>query len=311
MGIKKELADFAPSKETIITMGVFDGVHIGHRYLIENVKRQAQKNELLSGVITFNCHPQSILHPDRESSWLNDAEEKVKLLQETGIDLVVVISFTPEVAQLSAREFTSLLKKYLKMHSLVVGPDFALGIEREGNINLLRSLGQEMDFSVEAIAPFTIDGEIVSSTLVRQALAQSDMIKVKKLLNRYFYILGKVVTADKRGRTMGFPTANLDIPPRQALPDNGVFATLAYVDGKKFASATNIGIRPTFGSNKKTVETHLLSYQGDLYSKSIKVEFVQKLRDEQNFSSTEELKAQISKDILETEGLLHSVRNDI
>jgi len=301
MEIEQELVNLAPPKETVITIGVFDGVHRGHRYLLENVKRQAQERKLLSGVVTFNRHPQSVLHPDRESFWLIAVEEKVRLLQEAGVDLVVAISFTPEVARLSAREFISLLKKHLRMCSLVVGPGFALGREREGNAELLRSLGQEMGFSVEAISPFTIDGEVISSTLIRQAVAQGDMVRVEKLLGRRFCLVDKVIAADKRGRTLGFPTANLDVSPKQALPDNGVYATIAHVDGQRFTSATNIGIRPTFGHSKKTVETHLLNYEGDLYGKEIKVEFVQKLRDEQSFQSPEELKAQISKDIRETE----------
>mgnify|MGYP001128907838 CR=1 FL=1 len=304
MGIEQELANFAPSKETIITIGVFDGVHLGHRYLLENVKRQAQEKRLLSAVVTFNNHPQSVLRPDGGSPWLDDVEEKVRLLCETDIDLVAVISFTLELAQLRAREFISLLKKHLKMHKLVVGPDFALGRDREGDIDLLRSLGQEMNFDVEAIAPVTIGGEIISSTLIRQALAQGDMTKVEKLMGRHFYLIGKVIAADQRGRALGFPTANLDMPPQQALPDNGVYATIAQVDGRNFASATNIGTRPTFGNNKKTVETHLLNYEGNLYGKRIKVEFIQKLREEQNFASPEELKTQIGKDIRQMEIVL-------
>jgi len=305
MGLEEKLANLAPSKETVITIGVFDGVHMGHRSLLENVKQRAREEDLLSGVITFDPHPQSVLHPSRESPWLNGIEEKVVLLQETGVDLVIVMSFTLEVARLSARDFISLLKKHLKMHSLVLGPDFVLGRAREGDINLLRSLGQEMEFSVEAIAPFTLDGEVISSTLIHQTLAQGDIAKVGKLLGRYFYLTGKVIAADKRGRALGFPTANLDIPPQQALPDNGVYATIAHVAGERFASATNIGTRPTFGySNERTVETYLLNYQSNLYGARIKLEFVQKLRQEQIFASPEELKAQISRDVREIETIL-------
>jgi riboflavin kinase/FMN adenylyltransferase len=161
-----------------------------------------------------------------------------------------------------------------------------------------------MKFSVEVIPPFTINGEVVSSTLIRQALAQGDMRKVERLMGRYFQLPGKVITSDKRGRVLGFPTANLDIKPQQALPGNGIYATITQVDGKQFRSATNVGIRPTFGEGKRMVETHLLNYEGDLYGKEIKVGFVQKLRDEQRFPSAEELKAQMGKDILEVEEIL-------
>jgi riboflavin kinase/FMN adenylyltransferase len=304
MEIEQELANIAPQGETLLTIGVFDGVHAGHRYLLEKLHQRAAEENLLSGVVTFNPHPQSVLHPHSQLPWLSDVEDRIRSLQESGINIVAVLTFTPKVAQLSAREFMLLLKKHLKMRGIMVGPDFALGRGGEGNINLLRALGHEMKFSVEVLPPFTIDGEVVSSTLIRRALAQGDMRKVEKLMGRYFHLRGRVITSDKRGRVLGFPTANLDMNPQQALPDNGIYATIAQVDGKQFPSATNIGIRPTFGEGGKTVETHLLNYAGDLYHKEIMVKFVQKLRDEQRFASPEELKAQIRKDIRETEIIL-------
>jgi riboflavin kinase/FMN adenylyltransferase len=304
MEIEQELASIAPKGETLLTIGVFDGVHAGHRYLLEKLQQQATEKNLLSGVVTFNPHPQSVLHPHNQLFWLSDVEDRVRSLKELGINIVAVLTFTPEVAQLSAKEFISLVKKQLKMRGIMVGPDFTLGRGGEGNINLLRALGHEMKFSVEVIPPFTINGEVVSSTLIRQALVQGDMRKVERLMGRHFYLRGQVTTSDKRGRVLGFPTANLDIKPQQALPDNGIYATITHVDGKRFPSATNIGIRPTFGEGEKTVETHLLNYKGDLYSKEIRVEFVQKLRDEQRFPSPEELKTQIKKDIREAEIVL-------
>jgi len=304
MKIEQELAGITPQGETLLTIGVFDGVHAGHRYLLEKLQQRAAEKNLLSGVVTFNPHPQSVLHPHSQLLWLSNLEDRVRAFQELGVKIVAVLTFTPKVAQLSAQDFMSLLKKHLKMQGIVVGPDFALGRSQEGNINLLRTLGHELNFSVEVIPPFTIDGEVVSSTLIRQALAQGDMRRVERLMGRYFYLRGKVITSDKRGRVLGFPTANLDIKPQQALPGNGIYATITQVNGKRFPSATNIGIRPTFGKGEKTVETHLLNYKGDLYCKAMKVEFVQKLRDEQRFSSSEELKIQIEKDVQEVEAIL-------
>lgn len=304
MEIEQELANITPEGETLLTIGVFDGVHAGHRYLLEKLQKRSAEKNLLSGVVTFNPHPQSVLYPHDQLPWLSDMEDRIRTLRKLGIDVIAALTFTPKVARLSAKEFMSLVKKQLKMQGIMVGPDFALGRGRQGNINLLRSLGREMEFSVEIIPPYTINGEIVSSTLIRQALAQGDMRKVERLMGRYFHLVGKVITSDKRGRVLGFPTANLDIEPQQALPGNGVYATIAQVDGKQFPSATNIGIRPTFGEGRKTVETHLLKYNGDLYGKEIKVEFVQKLRDEQRFPSSEKLKAQIEKDIREAEMIL-------
>jgi riboflavin kinase/FMN adenylyltransferase len=306
MEIERELANITPQRETVLTIGVFDGVHAGHRYLLEKLQQRAAEKDLLSGVVTFNPHPQSVLHPHNQLRWLSNLEDRVQAIQELDIDIVAVLTFTPKLAQLSAKEFMSLVKKHLRMKGIIVGPDFALGRDREGNITLLRDLGREMKFSVEVIPPYTINGEVVSSTLIRQALIQGDMRKVERLMGRYFYLRGKVITSDKRGRVLGFPTANLDIPVTsgQSLPGNGIYATIAQIDGIQFSSATNIGIRPTFGEGEKRVETHLLNYQGDLYGKEIRLEFVQKIRDEQRFPSSEELKVQIEKDIREVEAIL-------
>jgi len=293
-----------PRKETFLTIGVFDGIHVGHRYLLKNLIERAKEENLLSGVVTFNPHPQSVLHPNEQLRWLSNLEDRVRAFQELGINIVAVLTFTPKVAQLRARDFMSLLKKHLKMHGIMVGPDFTLGRGQEGNINMLRTLGHEMKFSVEVVPPFTIDGEIVSSTLIRQALIQGDMRRIEKLMGHYFYLRGKVITSDKRGRALGFPTANLDIEPQQALPGNGIYATITQVNSKRFPSATNVGTRPTFGEGKKMVETHLIQYKGDLYGKEIRVEFVQKVRDEQRFPSAEELKVQMGKDVQEVEAIL-------
>jgi len=308
MEIKQELANIVPRGETVLTIGVFDGVHVGHRYLLERLQQRAAEKNLLSGVVTFDPHPQSVLHPHNQLPWLSDVEDRIRFLQELDINIVAVLTFTPKVAQLSAREFMSLLKKHLKMRGIMVGPDFVLGRGREGNIDLLCALGHEMTFSVEVVPPYTINGEVVSSTLIRQALAQSDMRRVERLMGRYFHLRGKVITSDKRGRVLGFPTANLDIKPQQALPSNGIYATITLVDGKQFPSVTNIGTRPTFGEGEKTVESHLLNYKGDLYGKEIRIEFVKKLRDEQRFASSEALRIQIGKDIREAEIVLAKER---
>ena len=307
MVIEQELANIAPQGETLLTIGVFDGVHAGHRYLLEKLQQRAAEKNLLGGVLTFSPHPQSVLYPHNQLPWLSSLDDRVKTFQELGVKIIAVLTFTPKVAQLDAREFISLVKKHLRMRGIMVGPDFALGRGREGNVDLLRTLGREMEFSVEVIPAYTIHGEVVSSTLIRRVLAQGDMKKVERLMGRYFQLGGKIITSDKRGRVLGFPTANLDIRPKQALPPNGIYATIAQVDGKQFSSATNIGVRPTFGEGAKTVETHLLDYKGDLYGKDMRLEFVQKLRDEQSFPSSEDLKAQIEKDVREVEAILKAV----
>jgi riboflavin kinase/FMN adenylyltransferase len=218
--------------------------------------------------------------------------------------VVAVLTFTYKLARLSAREFLSLVKKHLSMRGILVGPDFALGKSKEGDVDMLRSLGGEMRFTVGVMPPFRVNGETVSSTLIRGALAEGDMRKVTRLMERHFYLEGKVISAEKRGQILGYPTANLDVERQQALPGNGIYATIAQVEGSYFHSATNVGTRPTFGEGEEMVETHLLNYKGNLYGKDMRVEFVEKLRNEERFRSSEELKAQIEKDIREVEAIL-------
>jgi len=297
MSVEQELANTVPNRQTLLTIGVFDGVHAGHRYLLEKLNQKAKENGLLSGVVTFTPHPQSVLHPYTWLPILEDLNDRIKALRELGIDLIAVLSFTPELAHLNARDFIALLKKYLKMRGLMIGPDFALGKGREGNVHFLCSLGQEMAFSVETIPYFSVNGEIVRSTAIRQALSQGDTEKVANLMGRHFSITARVISKSKRGRILGFPTANLDVNPEQALPSNGVYATIAHINDTHFVSVTNIGTRPTFRDSEKIVETHLLDYKGDLYDKELKVMFIRRLRDEKPFASAEELSAQINKDI--------------
>jgi len=304
METEQELASVTPQGKTLLTIGVFDGVHAGHRYLLGELQQQAAKANLLSGVVTFSPHPQSVLHPVRQLPWLSDLDDRVTTLQQLGLDMIAVLTFTPRLAQLSAHDFMSLLREHLKMQGVMVGPDFVLGRRGEGDIHLLRILGDEMEFTVHVVTPFTVEGDVVSSTLIRQSLAQGDMRRVEKLMGRRFYLRGKVITSDRRGRLLGFPTANLDIQPQQALPDSGIYATITQVDGERFPSATNVGTRPTFGEGERMVETHLLNYRGDLYGRKITVEFVKKVRDEQRFPSAEELIIQMQKDVQEVDAIL-------
>jgi len=299
MTIEQELADLAPQKETALTIGVFDGVHKGHRHLIETLIAKAREKGLLSGVVTFHPHPQAVLHspPLANGPCLMNLADRVREIRQLGVELIAPLSFTPEVAKLSAQQFASLLREYLKMRGLVIGPDFALGKGRQGNAEKLAALGKEMGFFVHNVPPFTVNNEVVSSTLVRQTLARGDMTRVKELMGRPFSITARVVSGDRRGRTLEFPTANFAATEQQMLPPNGVYASITHINGKRFASATNIGIRPTFGDGEKTVETSVIDYHGELYGKELKVEFIQKLREEQRFASPKELKAQIERDI--------------
>jgi len=297
MQIEKELTGLSPDRDTLLTIGVFDGVHLGHKYLLSQLKKRAGEQSLLSGVVTFRQHPQEAISPQTRLPFLTDLTERINLLKNEGIDAIVALSFTPEVARLTAREFISLLKKHLRMQGLVIGHDFALGQKREGDENALRVLGREMDFGVTVVRAKLVNGEVVSSTAIRKALADGDVKQVHDLIGRSFSFHGPVITGDGRGKGLGFPTANLEVDPRQALPANGVYATWAHIDDKAYPSMTNIGERPTFGGNERTIEVYILDYQSNLYGHEMKIDVVDRLREEKRFGTPQELKDQIARDI--------------
>jgi len=234
-------------------------------------------------------------------------DERIRLIREMGIELVVPLSFNLELAQVPARDFVGLLQKHLRMRGLIIGPDFALGKGREGDTVTLRKMGKEMDFWVEVFAPQLIDGEVVSSTAIRQALSTGDIRRVTRLLGRPFLLHGRIVHGDERGRELGFPTANLTFSRGQALPEDGVYVTKAYLGGLPHPSVTNIGKRPTFGESKRMVEVYLIGFTGQIYGEDLRIELVDRLRDEKRFSSPEELKAQIGQDVERATSMLKQV----
>ena len=308
MLVEEELAKFSPEKDTILTIGVFDGVHLGHRLLISKLLERARKKNLLSGVVTFRQHPEDLFTSQAKLPFLTDMKSRTSLLKKEGIDIVVPLSFTTELAQFGARQFVMLLQKYLRMRGLVIGPDFALGKDREGNTTTLKRLGKEMDFSVTVVPPLVINGEVVSSTAIRKALADGNMKKINQLTGSSFALRGKVVTGSGRGEGLGFPTANLDISKRQALPPDGVYASWAHINGKTYQSMTNIGQCPTFGESERTVEAYLVDYSGDLYEHNLQIDIVDRLRDEKKFETVDELKTQIAEDIRQGREILESTK---
>ena len=298
MLVEEELAKVAPGRDMALTIGVFDGVHLGHESLVKRLRERAGEGDLMSGVVTFQRHPRLVLSPKARLTYVTSLGERTRLLESLGVDRVVTLSFTPDVSQLSAREFVELLRKHLRMRALVVGPDFALGHKREGSIERLRSLGEELDFSVDVVQPMVSGGEVVSSTAIRTALSHGDMAKVSRLLGRNFTLRGEVAKGDQRGKTLGFPTANLVPDPEQALPPDGVYTTRAFVGGKAYQAVTNIGVRPTFGDGKRLVEVHPLDFEGrDLYGEELRVEMVERLRGEVKFSGPDELVKQMKRDV--------------
>jgi len=306
MQVEEELAGVPPNKDMLLTIGVFDGVHLGHKYLISQLTDHARQQNLLSGVVTFSQHPQEVLPPHTKLPFLTSLTDRVSFLKNEGVEAIVVLSFTHELAQLNARQFVSLLKKYLRMRGLVIGPDFALGSNREGSTSTLSALGEEMGFSVTAVSPIMINGEVISSTAIRNALSNGDMKRVHNLMGRPFSLHGNVITGTGRGTGLSFPTANLDVNSRQALPAEGVYATWTYIDDKAHQSVTNIGKRPTFGDSERTVEVYVIDYHGDLYGHELKIDVVERLRSEIQFNSAEALKKQIAEDVKQSKAILNS-----
>ena len=293
-----ELAAAAPPRDSYLTVGVFDGVHLGHQHLFAALVREAARADCLAGVVTFRNHPSTVLVPGTVIPALTAAEEQVRLIQELGIDFVVLATFTLEVSKMTAEEFVSLLQRQLRMRGLVVGPDFALGHHREGTPEVLKELGRKQGFSVTVVESFTLDGHIVNSTAIRTALAQGDVRAASSLLGRPFTIEGTVVRGDHRGGSvLNYPTANVQAASGMMVPGDGIYATWAHFGGQRYKAATSIGVRPTFGSNERTVEAFILDYHGDLYNKSMKLEFIRHLRDEVEFESVEKLKEQMDRDV--------------
>jgi riboflavin kinase / FMN adenylyltransferase len=297
MPVEKELAGLTPTRPTILTVGVFDGVHIGHQKLLVELVSQARQRNLVSGVITFRQHPASLLSPREAPLNIVSLPEKIRLIKSAGVELVLTLNFDIELAQIEAQTFVLLLQHYLKMEGLVLGWDFAMGRHRSGNIAAVELLGRQLSFSTMVVPPVTLEGEIVSSTAIRQALAKGNITKVNAMLGRYFSLDGRVVTGEGRGLELGFPTANMDLDPRQALPADGVYASLARFNGNLQPSVTNIGKNPTFSAHERTVEVHLLDFAGDLYCQNIKVEIIERLREERRFDDSTALKAQVAHDI--------------
>ena len=307
MQVEEELAGFSPDKDTILTIGVFDGVHLGHQRLIAELIRQARQKELLAGVVTFRQHPEDLLSTGKRLPFLTDIKTRTRLLKEEGVDLIVTLSFTRELAALSARRFMTLLREHLRMRGLVIGSDFALGKSREGDTGAIQRLGKEMGLSVTIVPPLKINGEIVSSTALRKALSEGNIDKVKELTGRPYSLHGKVVEGAGRGEGLGFPTANMDVKSGQALPPDGVYVGLTRFNGKVYQSMTNIGRNPTFGDAERSVESYLVDYHGDLYGKEVHLDIVARLRDEKKFAGADDLKKQISQDIMQGKAILDSI----
>lgn len=293
---------------TAITIGTFDGVHLGHRALIARTIAEAETRGCRSVVVTWDRHPLMTLRPEAAPRLLSGPERKLELLETTGVDAVAVIPFTEELSHLSPEEFVDrVLVKGLNATAIFVGEGWRFGHKRAGDMDLLRKLGDENGFEAEPVDLASEDGDAVSSSRIREAVASGHMNVARRLLGRVFDIDGTVVGGDKRGAGLGFPTANIECDPHLAYPARGVYAGRARVADSWFRAAINVGVNPTFGGDPEVtpvrVEAFLLDFEGDLYTQSLRVEFHQRLRDEMRFASVDDLITQMRRDVDETRAL--------
>ncbi len=304
MSYYQDLSNASPPSATAITIGTFDGVHLGHQRLFQRLNEVAESHDLVSAVVTFRNSPRLVLSLGAKVQYLQTLEERLALVKAHGVGLVVPIDFSKALSVLPAREFVSLLCEHLKMKGMVVGADFALGHNREGDIVTLKALGEEMEFWVETVEHVLMGQGAISSNSLRRAIIQGDVENAGKMLGRWYTVSGVVVEGDRRGAPLGFPTANLAVPDALAIPADGIYATWAIVDGTRYQAATCIGVRPTFGGGRRTVEAFLLDFQGDLYGQTLTLEFAGRLRAEAAFPSVDALVEQMRLDVEQTREVL-------
>jgi len=293
-------------QDTWLTIGTFDGVHRGHQEIVRNLVSQAHADGSKAVVLTFYPHPAVVIGKRQNPSYLTTPEERANLLGDLGVDVVITFPFTPPVSKISAQEFITMLRHHLGMQHLLVGPDFALGHNRIGNIHYLSETGKSLGFTMSTIIPFELEGQIVSSSRIRAALRDGDLALVNNLLGRPYFVKGQVVPGDGRGHTIGIPTANLSLWIERALPKSGVYVTQGLINGDSHGAVTNIGTRPTFASDHERlqVEAHLLDFDEQIYGLEVRLDFISHLRDERKFSGIDALVKQIQQDIIQAKGVL-------
>lgn len=302
--ILSDMAQAAP-QPTCLTIGIFDGVHIGHRHLIGQCIDQAHRLGQRAALLTFHPHPVLVLR-EAEPFCLTTRGERLALLSQMDLDLIVVQPFTPGLAQTDGETFVRHLKAHLGIGQLWVGSDFALGYRRSADIPFLRRMGAHYGFEVHVVERLELNGAPISSSRIRQALRAGNLSEVTQCLGRFYTLKGPVVIGAQRGRTFGFPTANVQTASERAIPANGVYAAWATRDAtrERYRAVVNIGTRPTFDNGERTVEAYLLDFDQDIYGQELKLEFVARLRSEKHFESVEALVAQIWRDVDQAKTIL-------
>src|SRR6267154_4387067 len=286
------------ARPTVLTLGVFDGLHLGHQLIMKTIVERARATGAVPTVLTFDPHPRALLHPESAPPLLQTFDQKIEALGVLGIEQTIVIHFDQSFAQIRAEDFLrSVIADRLHAKEVYLGCGFAFGHGREGNIELLRTVSQSLGFFADEVPELRLRGRRISSSRIRELLQQGKVNIARRMLGRPYGVEGRVVRGAERGATLGFPTANLR-PQNRVIPRDGVYVTATLIDGQWRRSVTNIGTRPTFGSdNESSVETFVMNWSGDLYGDVLRVRFLHRLREEKKFGSLDELKAQINKDV--------------
>ena len=292
---------------SVVTMGNFDGIHLGHQALVLRSLEEARHRNVASVVLTFDPHPLKVLAPARAPRLILTPEDKIELLQHLGIDVVINQRFDSSFASLDAEEFVRrFIVNRLKAKKIWVGRDLRFGHGRKGDVEQLVRLGEELDFEVGIVEPILVNGVRVSSSQIRQAIEAGRVDEARSSLGRYHFISGTVVEGNRRGRDLGFPTANI-ASCTEVIPSDGIYATLFHIGQERWLSVSSIGVNPTFGAGPRTVESYMLNFDRDIYGKKIKLAFVKKIREEKKFADVASLIAQIQEDVRSARAVFYSL----
>lgn len=302
------LEETAPFPGSVVTVGTFDGVHLGHQEVIRYLVGRAREQGVPGLVVTFDPHPREVVRGEAVPL-LTTVEERAHYLAELGVHHTIVIPFNRDFAAIPAARFVEdVLVGRLQMGEIVIGYDHGFGRKREGNADLLRAIGPDLGFRVDVIPAHVVEKHVVSSSQIRTLLIEhGDAGHARELLGRPYRLAGTVVEGDRRGRLIGFPTANLRVDARKIVPLRGVYAVRAGVGGVRWPAMMNIGVRPTFDGQEMRLEVHLLGFEGDLYGKEVVVEFIARLRDEQRFDGIDALRRQLEEDAARCSALLSAL----
>lgn len=296
MKVFKSIEEIQNIEETATALGNFDGIHLGHQALIREAVTQARQKGLKSAVFTFSNHPKNVISGTNMVKNIIYCDEKVAILEAMGVDYLFSLDYTMEFGAMTPQQFSSeLLVKTFRARHVVCGFNYRYGYKAEGDSRMLIQQGCILGFDVSVMDPVSIDGSVVSSTLIRGLIAQGEMEECSRYLGRNYAIGGRVIEGNHIGRTIGFPTCNITVDETMVAPANGVYVTNCRVDGQLHPSITNVGSKPTIGMYHKNVETHLLDFSGNLYGREIRVEFLKKLRDERKFENVEALAEEIQR----------------